>query len=155
MNRFTLILGALFFFNMKVFAHGEEAIVVSAPLLVYFLILPVFISNWDYRNIIKNIPKSEFSKKGLWIQNYLIGFITYFLCFMGIAYFENKSEIASILLFVGLIFTMEIFGKSMLYYRFNASRKITYLVILKSIYKLNIAIIIAAFGLVWIISLFF
>ncbi len=152
MKKFKLILGLLFCFSIRCFAHGEQAIIAMAPILAYFLILPIFISNWEYRNIIKRINSTEFSKKGLWIQNYLIGFC--FILFILVVSDEEISVTEGIAIAIAFI-VFETLVKSFLYFIFNASKKVKYLDLLKSIYKLNIAIIIVIFSYIVIVSLTF
>lgn len=146
MKRITLTIGFLLCFRLTLLAHGEEALAYGVPAITYFLILPIFISIWDYKYIIKHISSAKFSKRGLWIQSYLIGIVTYFLFLLLIDKFEISDRTGSYL-FVGSLFLMQTFGKSLLYYIFNASKEVAISEILKSIYKLNIAILLASIGL--------
>lgn len=146
MNRIILTIGCLFCFNLRLLAHGEEALVIAFPAFIYFLILPIPISRWDYEQLMKHIPLTEFSKKGLWIQNYFTGFCAIFLTSF-IEDLEIVSDITRLLMFFAPILLIQTFGKSFLYLIFNASKKVAFLEILKSIYKLNIAIILTSIGL--------
>jgi len=123
-----------------------------APIIVYFLLLPFFISNWEYKNIIKRIQSSEFSKKGLWIQNYLVGFC--FILFLVVVSGEEISTTGGIAIVIGFI-VFETLVKSFLYYIFNASKKVKYSDLLKSTYKLNLAIIFVVISLSMLVGSLF
>jgi hypothetical protein len=144
MKKFQFILVFLFCLSLRSFAHGEQALIPMAPIIVYFLILPVFISNWEYRNILKTIHNTEFSKKGLWIQNYLVGLC--FILFLAILSVEEISVTGGIAIVISFI-VLETIVKSFLYFIFNASKKVKYLDLLKSTYKLNLAIIFAVISM--------
>ncbi|MFA5974495.1 MAG: hypothetical protein WC780_19250 [Lentimicrobiaceae bacterium] len=152
MKKLKLILIFLFCFSIRSFAHGEQAIIAMAPIIVYFMILPVFISNWEYRNIIKRIHNTDFSKKGLWIQNYLVGFC--FILFLLIVSVEEISTTGGIAIVVAFI-VLETLVKSFFYFIFNASKKVKYIQLLESTYKLNVAIIVVVIGLSIIIGYLF
>jgi len=152
MKKFKLILGFLFCLSLRSFAHGEQALIPMAPIIVYFLLLPFFISNWEYKNIIKRIQSSEFSKKGLWIQNYLVGFC--FILFLVVVSGEEISTTGGIAIVIGFI-VFETLVKSFLYYIFNASKKVKYSDLLKSTYKLNLAIIFVVISLSMLVGSLF
>lgn len=147
MNRIILTIGCLFCFSLRLLAHGVEALAIGFPAIIYFLILPILISRWDYEQLMKHIPITEFSKRGLWIQNYFTGIGTYFLSFFVSEEFGIVSDTTYFLLLVVPLLLIQTFGKSFLYHIFNASKKVAFLEILESIYKLNIAIISASVGL--------
>jgi hypothetical protein len=149
MKKLKLILIFLLYFSIRSFAHGEQALIAMAPIIVYFLILPVFISNWEYRNIIKRIHNTDFSKKGLWIQNYLVGFC--FILFVLIVSVDEISATEGIAIVVAFI-VLETIVKPFLYYIFNASKKVRYIQLLKSTYRLNLVILIVVIGLSMIIG---
>ena len=152
MKKFKLILVFLFCFSIRSFAHGEQALLAMAPFIVYFLILPIFISNWEYKNIIKRIRNTEFSKNGLWIQNYLIGFcFILFLVVVSVVEISITGGIAIVILFI----VLETVVKTLLYFIFNASKGVKYLDLLESTFKLNLAIIFVVISFSIIISLLF
>jgi hypothetical protein len=98
----------------------------------------------EYKNISKRIQSSEFSKKGLWIQNYLVGFC--FILFLVVACGEEISTTEGIAIVIAFI-VLETLVKSFLYFILNASKKVKYSDLLKSTYKLNLAIIFVVISL--------
>jgi hypothetical protein len=133
-------------FSVRLLAHGQEAIAFALPIVIYFLFLPFYISIWDYKSIIKHLSGNDFSEKGLWVYNYLIVLGTYFtVLYIGEQRSFSDAEY-TVWLLTSLIILQTI-GKSLLYYFFRSSKKISVLEILSSIYKLNIVIIFAALGL--------
>ena len=141
MKKVVAILMMLIFICFRIYAHGEQILVIAVPMIIYILILPYFIGLHDYSRIKRNCNGIEYTKQGFVIINYATVLFAYFILVgiesMNISLTDNQS----IFIFTIFLMIIQTIGKSSLYFIFKRGKFLGYKKILNSIYLTNIIII--------------